>query len=58
MLLDDGRAIEIVKAVRDALPPEVPTTVSLRRGFDDTPESTDRCSESKPEQLHCPLFLD
>ena len=42
MLLDDQKAVEIVKAVRDALPPEVPTTVSLRRGFDDTPESADR----------------
>jgi tRNA-dihydrouridine synthase len=42
MLLDAGRAISIVKAVRDALPPEAVTTVSLRRGFDDSPESVDR----------------
>jgi len=36
------RALAIVKAVRDALPPAAVTTVSLRRGFDDTPESVDR----------------
>jgi len=42
MLLDDNRAVSIVKAVRDALPPDAVTTVSLRRGFDDSPESADR----------------
>ena len=42
MLLDEQRAISIVKAVRDALPPQAVTTVSLRRGFDESPESTDR----------------
>jgi tRNA-dihydrouridine synthase B len=42
MLLDDDRAVSIVKAVRDALPPNAVTTVSLRRGFDDSPESADR----------------
>src|SRR5215208_5281376 len=36
MLKDVGRAISVLKAVRDALPPEVPTTISLRRSFDDT----------------------
>ncbi|MGH7176045.1 MAG: tRNA dihydrouridine synthase [Tepidisphaeraceae bacterium] len=45
MLFDSGRAIEILKSVRDALPPELPTTLSLRRGFDDTVESTDRFYE-------------
>ena len=42
MLLDAERGISILKAVRDALPPHVPTTISLRRGFDDSGESTDR----------------
>src|SRR3954447_8188052 len=34
MLRDTPRAISILKSVRDALPPNVPTTISLRRGFD------------------------
>jgi tRNA-dihydrouridine synthase B len=42
MLLDVDRGVSVLKAVRDALPPAVPTTISLRRGFDDSPESTDR----------------
>jgi nifR3 family TIM-barrel protein len=42
MLLDVERAISIVKAVRDALPPEAATTVKLRRGFDDSAEAEDR----------------
>lgn len=33
----DG-AIEILRAVREALPPHIPTTVKLRRAFDDPPE--------------------
>ena len=41
MLRDLPRGKDILKAVRDALPPGVPTTVSLRRGFDDSPESRD-----------------
>jgi nifR3 family TIM-barrel protein len=45
MLLDVIRAKDILKAVRDALPPGVPTTVSLRRGFDDSSESVDRFYE-------------
>ena len=45
MLRDVPRATEILRAVRDALPPHVPTTVSMRRGFDDSPESTDRFFE-------------
>jgi tRNA-dihydrouridine synthase len=39
MLRDVARAASIVKAVRDALPPHVPTTVSMRRAFDDTPQA-------------------
>ena len=42
MLQDVERGISILKAVRDVLPPHVPTTVSIRRGFDDSPESVDR----------------
>lgn len=42
MLLDAGRAIDILKAIRDALPPSASTTLSLRRGFDDSQQSSDR----------------
>ncbi|MCC7349648.1 MAG: tRNA-dihydrouridine synthase [Phycisphaerales bacterium] len=42
MLLDADRAIDILKAVRDALPPSATTTLSLRRGFDDSSQSADR----------------
>jgi len=42
MLLDVDRAIAVLKAARDSLPPHVPMTLSLRRGFDDTAESEDR----------------
>jgi nifR3 family TIM-barrel protein len=42
MLLDVQRAVAILKAVRDALPPKAVITVSMRRGFDDTSQSTDR----------------
>jgi len=45
MLMDVARAQSILKAVRDALPPQVPTTVSLRRGFDESPESVDHFYE-------------
>lgn len=44
MLRDAPRAVAILKAVRDVLPPHVPTTLSVRRGFDDSPRSI--------EQLH------
>src|SRR3954463_15334680 len=42
MLLDIERGKSILKTVRDALPANVPTTISLRRAFDDTAESVDR----------------
>src|SRR5687768_12135008 len=45
MLMDVPRALAILKSVRDALPPDVPTTISLRRGFDDSDESEDRFYE-------------
>jgi tRNA-dihydrouridine synthase len=41
MLIDVPRATSIVRAVRDALP-DATLTVSLRRGFDESPESVDR----------------
>jgi tRNA-dihydrouridine synthase B len=42
MLLDDAMAITILRAVRDALPAGAITTISMRRGFDDSHESEDR----------------
>ena len=39
MLKDLPRAVDILKSVRDALPPTAITTISLRKGFDDTPQS-------------------
>lgn len=39
MLRDVERGVSILRAVRDAVPARVPTTVSLRRGFDDSAES-------------------
>ena len=35
-------ALEIVRRVRDAVPPAVPVTVKMRRGIDDSPQSRDR----------------
>jgi tRNA-dihydrouridine synthase B len=35
-------ALEIVRRVRDAVPPEVPVTVKMRRGIDDSAESRER----------------
>ncbi|MFO0827217.1 MAG: tRNA-dihydrouridine synthase [Phycisphaerales bacterium] len=35
-------AIDVLRAVRDAVPPAIPCTVKLRRGFDDTPEMAER----------------
>jgi tRNA-dihydrouridine synthase B len=45
MLADTARGISILRAVRDALPTAT-LSVSLRRGFDDTPESVDRFEET------------
>jgi nifR3 family TIM-barrel protein len=42
MLLDADRALTILKMTRGALPPHIPLTLSLRRGFDDSNESEDR----------------
>ncbi|MEZ6058092.1 MAG: tRNA-dihydrouridine synthase [Planctomycetaceae bacterium] len=35
-------AIEILQTVRDSLPPNIPVTVKMRRGIDDSPESRER----------------
>lgn len=45
MLQDTERGIAILRAVRDALPSSATTSISLRRGFDETPESVDRFYE-------------
>jgi tRNA-dihydrouridine synthase B len=45
MLQDVPRAKSIISAVRDALPSKVETTISLRRGFDESPQSADRFYE-------------
>jgi tRNA-dihydrouridine synthase len=45
MLKDVPRAVAILRAVRDVIPSETPITMSIRRGFDDTPESVDRFYE-------------
>ncbi|MEQ8318156.1 MAG: tRNA-dihydrouridine synthase family protein [Phycisphaerales bacterium] len=37
-LAEPGGAIDILKAVRDALPESMPVTLKIRRSFDDTPE--------------------
>lgn len=42
MLMDIERGLSILKTVRDALPPDVPTTISMRRAFDDSSVSVDR----------------
>lgn len=42
MLLDVARAIDVLKAARDAIPPTAPMTLSLRRGFDNSSAARDR----------------
>ncbi|MCZ6834649.1 MAG: tRNA-dihydrouridine synthase family protein [Planctomycetota bacterium] len=34
-------AIDVLRAVREAVPAEIPTTVKMRRGWDDSPEMAD-----------------
>src|SRR5687768_13606484 len=45
MLRDVPRAVSIFSAVRDVIPAEIPLTVSIRRGYDDSTESVDRFHE-------------
>ena len=42
MLRDVPRALDVLKAARDSVPPAVPMSISLRRSFDDTPESREQ----------------
>ncbi len=42
LLSDPPTAIEIIRRVRDAVPPGVPVTVKMRRGMDDSSESERR----------------
>ncbi|MGL6226510.1 MAG: tRNA dihydrouridine synthase [Thermoguttaceae bacterium] len=44
-LRDPKSALEIVAKVRDALPPSIPLTVKLRKGFDESEESRERFYE-------------
>ncbi len=39
LLMDPDRALEILRSVRQAVAPEIPTTVKLRRGYDDSREA-------------------
>jgi tRNA-dihydrouridine synthase B len=41
LLSDPDRALEIVARVRDAVPPQVPVTVKMRRGMDESDRSRD-----------------
>ena len=41
LLSDPETALAIVGRVRDALPPNIPLTVKMRRGMDESPESRD-----------------
>lgn len=45
LLSDPETALRIVAQVREALPPNVPLTVKMRRGMDDSQESRDRFFE-------------
>jgi nifR3 family TIM-barrel protein len=42
LLSQPETALEIVARVRDRLPPEIPVTIKMRRGMDDSPESRDK----------------
>jgi nifR3 family TIM-barrel protein len=41
LLSQPPTALEIVSRVRDALPPQIPVTIKMRRGLDDSPQSRD-----------------
>lgn len=44
-LAEPDGAIEILQAVREALPARIPCTVKLRRSYDDTPEMAAACDK-------------
>jgi tRNA-dihydrouridine synthase B len=41
LLSQPTTALEIVSRVRETLPPQIPVTLKMRRGLDDSPESTE-----------------
>ena len=41
LLGEPGVALEIIRQTRDSVPPEIPVTVKMRRGIDDSQESED-----------------
>ena len=45
LMSDPKTALEITGRVRDEIPPNIPLTVKLRKGFDDLPESRDKFFE-------------
>ena len=45
LMTDPPTALEIVERVRNAIPPNIPLTIKLRKGFDDSPQSEDRFFE-------------
>ena len=45
LLSEPGTALEIVRRVRDVVPPAIPVTVKMRRAMDDTTASRDRFFE-------------
>lgn len=45
LMTDPKTALEIVDRVRETIPANIPLTVKLRKGFDETPQSEDRFFE-------------
>jgi nifR3 family TIM-barrel protein len=45
LLSQPRTALEIVARVREVLPPQIPVTVKMRRGLDDSPQSRDNFDE-------------
>ena len=45
LLANPQKAVEIVDRVRESLPSDIPLTIKLRKGFDDSPQSEDRFFE-------------
>ncbi len=45
LMTDPPKALEIVDRVRESIPENIPLTIKLRKGFDDSPRSEDRFFE-------------
>jgi len=45
LMTDPQAALEIVARVRESIPPHIPLTIKLRKGFDDSSQSEDRFFE-------------